>query len=243
MPRLEELKASSKGDAVLAAAVGRHLSYLYAMVGRFDESRSLEHEAAPVLDEAQVESLSWGSLGASSRAKLLMGDVDGAANDLRTKWHVYPVEAGKMQKLAIAAAKQLAWVYCQAERWDEAEACIASLRRQGDESVNQSAAALLATHYGNHEEAVILSRRVIEGRAGSDVLVANGEAWIGLSKALRGAGMNDEADDAMAQGLDFFEQKGNVVGAEQARRAEAGPTRPAASAQTISTAAIRTTAL
>ena len=64
---------------MLDAAVGRHLSYLYAMAGRFDEARELERQAAPVLEEAQVESLSWGSLGASSRAKLLMGDVDGAA--------------------------------------------------------------------------------------------------------------------------------------------------------------------
>jgi hypothetical protein len=218
-PRLEALKASSGDDAVLDAAVGRHLSYLYAMVGRFDESRLLETQAAPVVDEAQVESLSWGSLGASSRAKLLMGDVDGAAHDLRAKWHAYPVEDGKMQALAIGAARQLAWVYCLAGRWEEAEACIAALKRQGHESVHQGAAAMLATHYGNHEEAVTLARRVVDGRKQSENLVANGEAWIGLSKALRGAGMNEEADDAMARGLDLYEQKGNVVGAEQARAA------------------------
>ena len=219
VPRLEGLKASSGEDAVLDAAVGRHLSYVYAMAGRFDEARALERQAAPVLEEAQVESLSWGSLGASSRAKLLTGDVDGAAHDLRTKWHVYPVEGGKMQKLAIAAAKQLAWVYCEAGRWDEAEACMAALRRQGHDGANPRAEALLATHYGNHEEAVLLARRVLEERKHSDVLVANGEAWIGLSKALRGAGMSEEADDAMAQGLDLFEQKGNVVGAALVRGA------------------------
>ena len=50
-------------------------------------------------------------------------------------------------------------------------------------------------------------------------MVANGEAWIGLSKALRGAGMSEEADDAMARGLDLLEKKGNVVGVAQVRGA------------------------
>jgi predicted ATPase len=217
IPRLEALRASSGDDAVLEAAVGRHLSCLYAMAGRFDESRALEDEVAPVLDEAQVESLSWGSLGASTRAKRLMGDLAGAQQDLRTKWRVYPVEDGKTQRLAIAAAQLLARLYCEEGRWDEAEACLATIRREGHEGASLGAEALLASHYGNHEEAVTLARRSVERQEGSDVLISRAETLLVLAEVQRAAGMTEEADDATAKALSLLERKGDVTSAARLR--------------------------
>ena len=83
------------------------------MAGRFEEARSLELMVAPVLEQARVMTLSWGSLSASARVKMLLGDIAGAERDLKTKWHVYPVEAGKTQSHAIEAALQLACLYCE----------------------------------------------------------------------------------------------------------------------------------
>jgi tetratricopeptide (TPR) repeat protein len=221
IPRCERLRAESGDDRVLWAAVGRHVSLLYAMAGRFDEARALEQEVSGVLEDAAVESLSWGSLGASSRMKILVGDIAGAEHDLWTKWHVYPVEAGKTQRLAIAAAYALAGLYAEQGRWDQAEECLAAFRRDKRETTNRLIVeARIASHYGNHEEAVTLARRVVKHRdATSDALTSRGEGWVALACVLRAAGHTGEADRAVTEALALFEQKGDVADAERVRAA------------------------
>ena len=218
IPRAERLRTESRDDHVLEAAVDRHLSLLYAMAGRFEEARSLELHAGPVLEEADLESLSWGSLGASSRTKILLGDVAGAERDLRAKWRAYPVEAGTSQSLAIAAAQALACLYCREGRWEEAEGCLAAVRREGSENGDgRIAAAGLASHYGNHEEAVTLARRAVEMRQRTDALSGRAEAWLALARAERAAGHIEGADSAIAMALSLLDQKGNIAAAAQVR--------------------------
>ena len=113
---------------MLEAALLRHRSVLLAMAGRFDESRECERKAGPVLEEAGVESLSWGSLDHASYACALAGDREGAKRFLEAKWRAYPVENGSTQSLAIAAAGSLANLYCDEGRWAEAEAIVAEYR-------------------------------------------------------------------------------------------------------------------
>ena len=214
--RGERLRSESSDDHVLEAAVGRHLSLLYAMAGRFEEARSLELTVAPVLENARVMTLSWGSLSASARTKMLLGDVAGAERDLKTKWHVYPAEAGKTQTRAhaIDAAHQLACLYCKDGRWDEAEECLDSIKREGPEnSTRMIAEAMLASHHRNHDEAVTLARRVVELRQSSDALTGRAEAWLTLAEAARAAGHADEAGAAIVEALSLYEQKGNITAA------------------------------
>jgi tetratricopeptide (TPR) repeat protein len=97
IPRLELLLEETH-DPVTAAAIERQLGLLFAMAGRFDEAREYEAKAAPVLDEAWVESASWGSMSSTSAAKRLMGDLAGAAQDMKAKCLAYPIEDGKPQK-------------------------------------------------------------------------------------------------------------------------------------------------
>jgi class 3 adenylate cyclase len=219
--RLEALRLDTRDDAVLEAAVSRQLSLLYAMGGRFEESRAIENRVATILQEASVESLSWGSLGAAARAKFVMGDIAGAEHDYRTKWRVYPVEDGKYQKLAIASAFALADLYCQERRWDEAEAVLATVRRETHEGAGAGslAASRLATHYGNHEEAVTLARRTVERLDKTDYTPSRAEAWRALTEAYRGAEMRDDAELALAMTFSLYEQKGNLTSAEHLRAA------------------------
>ena len=218
IPRIEALQSESADDTVLEAAVSRHLSYLYATVGRFDEARELERRAAPILEEAQVESMSWGSLGASSRTKVLLGDVAGAMDDLRAKWHAYPVEDGKTQTLAIAAAHALALLYCQEGRWEDAERTLAAFRRDDRETGTRLLAeSQLAVDYGNYEEAVTLARRVVDGGERRDGLIFRAEAWLVLADAHRAAGQDQEAETATAQALSLLEQKGHLVAIDRLR--------------------------
>jgi tetratricopeptide (TPR) repeat protein len=127
IPRCEQLLQTSRGDRVLEAAIGRRLAELLAMAGRFDEARDYLARATPVLDEAWVESASWGSLASACRARRLMGDHEGAERDLRAQWLAYPVEDGKPQAIAIRCAHALAGLYCDQGRWEEAEQCIAPI--------------------------------------------------------------------------------------------------------------------
>ena len=218
IPRAESLRTGSDDDHVLQAAVGRHLALLYAMAGRFDDARSLELEVAPVLEDAGLESLSWGSLGASARTKILLGDIGGAEHDLRTKWRIYPVENGKTQTLAIAAAQQLACLYCRVGRCDEAEACLYALGREGRKTSQQMIAeAGIASNYGNHEKATVLARRAVEIRERTDALTGRGEAWLALAESERAAGRTEDAESAIEKSLLLFEEKGNVAAAAQVR--------------------------
>ena len=62
----------------------------------------------PLLDDAGIESLSWGSLDMAAYACKLAGNREGAKRLLEMKWRVYPVEDGKTHRLAMDAAGNLA---------------------------------------------------------------------------------------------------------------------------------------
>ena len=76
---------------------------------------------------------------------------------------------------------------------------------------------MLASHYGNHEEAVILARRAVDKRQRTDVLNSRAEAWLTLAEAERAAGRADEAGVGITQALFLYEQKGNVASAARLR--------------------------
>ncbi len=225
--RCEQLHDASGDDPALEAAISRRLSELFAMAGRFEESRALERQARGVLEEAQLESLTWGTLGASARAKILMGDRTGAEHDLIAQWNAYPVEGGKTQRLAIAAAYNLATFYCDEGRWDEAEECLATYRHQALEWPRRLALdARVAAHHGRLAEALTLAQRAVEKQKQSDDLNTNAGMWLALAEVQGAAGNNAEAKDAVARALALYEQKGNVAAAARLRAAPFTSARP-----------------
>jgi class 3 adenylate cyclase/tetratricopeptide (TPR) repeat protein len=207
IPRLERLLAETR-DPVTAAAIERNLGLLCAMAGRFDEARELEARAAPVLDEAWVESASWGSMSSASHAKKLMGDLAGAEHDIKAKWLAYPVEDGKPQKIAMGSAYTLAGLYCDQGRWDEAEAVIAPYRAlRGDGLVGPR----LAAHHGRFDEALALAERCVNDAEHGDNPNGRAGAWLTLAEVQRAAGRDDEADSSTERAIAYYEQKGNAA--------------------------------
>jgi class 3 adenylate cyclase/tetratricopeptide (TPR) repeat protein len=223
LARVEHLIASCDDDPVLQAAISRYRSLLLAMAGRFDESRACELQAAPILDEANLESLSWGSLGTAALAMRISGDLDGAARYMERRWHAYPVESGKTQKIAIGAAQGLANIYCESGRWQEAEKLIAIANGYGDDDGLINARAHLAAHYGRFEEAQALAHQFVELRERTEDLTDRAEGWLVLAKVQRAAGLADEADTSLNKAIRLLEQKGSVAGIARARAAVLEP--------------------
>jgi class 3 adenylate cyclase/tetratricopeptide (TPR) repeat protein len=213
IPRCERLLETSRGDRVLEAAIGRHLAVLFAMGGHFDEAREYLASAAPVLDEAWVESASWGSLSTAAHARRLMGDDDGAERDLRAKWLAYPLEEGKPQGPAIGAAYALANLYCDQGRWEEAEKCFVPYR--GGRPQSAILEARLAAHHARLGEALALAESAVERFERTDIPSA--DAWLALAEVQRAAGLDAEAEASLAKAVAIHEQKGNVTAIAQLR--------------------------
>ncbi len=214
--RCEALLATCGDDRVLTAAVTRHLGALLAMAGRFDEFRSCEARSAPVLDEAAVESLSWGSLSAGAYGKMLAGDYEGAEQALRAKWRVYPVEVGKTQILAVGAAYGLTNLLCSLGRWDEAEECLAAVRHTGHPSPARILAeARLAAQRGRHDEGLALAEKLSRRNGQSDNLNALAGIRLGIAEVQRAAGLEEAAARSVRRAVMLFEQKGNVAGTQR----------------------------
>jgi tetratricopeptide (TPR) repeat protein len=173
-----------------------------------------------LLEEAGVESLSWGSLGPAAQAKVLMGDRAGAEEAWKAKWQAYPVEDGKTQSLAIAANYSLANLYCDEGRWDEAEERMARYRHvDSGGNVRRQVEARLAAHRGEHEQALELARDLVERTRRGDSLNTQAVAWQLLAEVQRAAGLSVEADSSSATALALYERKGNLAAAALVRGA------------------------
>jgi class 3 adenylate cyclase/tetratricopeptide (TPR) repeat protein len=208
IPRCEKLLATSQGDRVLEAAIGRRLAELLAMAGRFDEARDLLTSAAPVLDEAWVESASWGSLASAARARELMGDREGAERDLKAQSLAFPFEEGRPHAIAIRSANRLASLYCDQGRWEAAEQCIAAFP---GERPDADVEARLAAHRGRLEEALALAEGEVERWERTDSLNRRAEAWLTRAELLRAAGRLDAADASLECAVTLYKRKGNVA--------------------------------
>ena len=191
---------------------------LLAMVRRFDEAPEADGEAGPLLDDAGVESLSWGSLGSGAYAKLLMGDREGAKRYLEAKWRVYPVEDGKTQRLAIGAAYNLANLLCDEARWDEAEAILAQYgdaRPTGGTRLIVEARVTAARN--RTDEALAMARRAVEQVEKTDLLNHRAGHWLALPEVQRKAGLQTGAESSTAGAIRLYEQKGNIAAIELMR--------------------------
>jgi tetratricopeptide (TPR) repeat protein len=213
--RCQELREASSDDLALEAAVSRLISVLLAMAGRFDEAREVERRATPLLEEKALKALSWGSLDMAAYGSRLAGDVAGAERYLEQKWHTYPPEDGKTERLAINGSIGLANLYCDEGRWEEAEAVLAVHRH--DRGETPIAEARVAAHRGRFDEALALARGIVAAREPTDTLNIRANGWVALAEVERAAGLSADADASVERALRLFEQKGNVAELDRLR--------------------------
>jgi DNA-binding SARP family transcriptional activator len=227
--RCEEFLASNRTDPALGAAVGRSLSALYAMAGRFDEAREQLDRSGPILDELNVEAQSWIYRQAAAEAKELIGDRAGAEQELIAQWRRFS-GAGHApdSNLALQAAHRLAFMCCDERRWDDAERYLAQSRDLAEPRhftqvlvLGLASRARLAAHLSSLGDALRLATRAVEVAREGDMLNVTARAWLALAEVRRERGETAEADAAVACALDLYEQKGNIVAAGRLRASAA----------------------
>jgi tetratricopeptide (TPR) repeat protein len=212
--KVDRLLADHPSDWLLMVRAG-----LLAMLGRFEDARSIGLDASARLrerlgDQGPVEQIlaliAW-----------LAGQYEAAAEHLHRVWDIWEKqrEPGDPPVYDLDLGRML----CKLGRHDEAEP-IARLGREfgtqdelGTQMQWRQVQALVDAHRGEHEEAEMLAREAVAIGEQTDSPYRQAEALYDLGEVLRAAGKHLEAADALAQALDQCERKRILPMARQVR--------------------------
>jgi tetratricopeptide (TPR) repeat protein len=195
------------------------------MAGRSDEARELVRKSSLVLDELNLTSGSLYRLIAAT-AKELIGDAVGAEHELTAMWKsLSGMRGDAVDARAMSAAYDLAHLYCDEGRWEDAERCldygrdVLEIKNLTVSGPRYAVSARVAAHRGEHAQALELAQRGVELAEPSDTLNLRARVWLALAEVRRRAGAEAEARTAAAAALELYEQKGNVAAAAHVRAA------------------------
>jgi class 3 adenylate cyclase len=231
--RCQALLPTAVGDRVLEATVKRMLGVAFVMDGRPGAGLELIDESGRVLDEANLLTISAMYRSNAAYAKELAGDRAGAEREWLARWSYFEHAAsGAPDRRAAESAYRLALLYCEDERWDEAERIATRLRdvpiggsganARALRAMRYSLDARLAANRGRLTEAVDLAERAVamlaESSGGGPNQAAAG-AWANLAEIRHLAGDPTGAEAAAAAALELYELKGNAAAAARLRTA------------------------
>jgi class 3 adenylate cyclase/tetratricopeptide (TPR) repeat protein len=183
-------------------------AYLLAMLGRFDEARSLTDRAVEHLRELGTDRFEvW-----FADIAALAGDYEAAVRYEQKAVDGFE-EHGHLTFQASYGAKLGRWL-CALGRYDEAE----PLARLGRELESQEAdwfwrqvQARVHAHREEHAEAERLAREAIAIAERTDELSYQGDAFCDLGEVLAAAGRAEEAAQALEQALERYRRKKNLA--------------------------------
>jgi class 3 adenylate cyclase/tetratricopeptide (TPR) repeat protein len=218
----EEIIARSGGDRRSEAIAYRGLAYLHAMRGDFDLARE-EYQGA----RAMLEELGWTFIAAlgsivSGPVEMLAGDPAAAEQELRRDYETLD-RLGDRNYISTVAG-YLAEALYQQSRYEEAEsfagfcAEVAAPEDLATQVLWRGVSAKLLAHRGEVDDAERAAREAVEMIRGADDPIDLANALMDLSEVLRLARRDDEAAPVVTEALALYEQKGNLVAAENARK-------------------------
>jgi class 3 adenylate cyclase len=221
--RCEVLLETARGDRVLEATVKRPLALFYAMSSRPEEALRLAREASHVLDELNLRTAQvYRRVG--SYALELAGDLDAAEHDLRAIWTYFRVlRADQLDTRARLAMTELARLYCDQGRWDDAAATIADGDAAGRNLPGRPARELavearLAARLGSPDALAGAEEAVARSDRRKADLTTRALVLLALAEVQRSADRPGEAEASLERAVELFELKGNLAGAAAARR-------------------------
>ncbi len=222
--RCEELLQMCRNDPPLEATIARCASALYAMAGRLEEARESVRRSGVVLDELNHLTVSWVYRSSAAEARELIGDRDGAEQELMAKWlWLDRLGSGSYRARAMQAAYELAHLYGDDGRWDDAERCLAygldfpePIRYRRETVLGLAGRARLAAYQGALADAKRLARHGVELADQSDMLNVRARAWLAFAEVERACGRGAGAESALAAALALYARKGNVTAAARA---------------------------
>ena len=160
------------------------------MAGRADEALVAIRRSFPVLDatDRMLSIRVYKVLVAETME--LAGDLAGAEEQLRSKWQLFRgLDHWDPDARAIQAARQLAHLYCDQGRWDEAERCLEYGRDvqipdyfRHESVLRLAVGARVAAHRGRSEEATALAGRAAAMADGSDFLNLRARTWLAVAE-------------------------------------------------------------
>jgi class 3 adenylate cyclase/tetratricopeptide (TPR) repeat protein len=217
--RCEAIRDQVREDRGSAAATLYPLACLYAMIGRFDAARQLLDSACRTLEDL-------GYLTMSSSFTQFEGFVETLAGDLARAEQRLALGLGQLEEMGEKAfvsssAALLADVLHQQGRHEESArfADRSEETAAPDDLAAQIAwrtvrAKILATA-GRLEDAEALARRAVALAAETDWSTYHAAACVALGEVLREHRRPQEAETAIRKALDLYQEKGNVVAAEE----------------------------
>jgi class 3 adenylate cyclase/tetratricopeptide (TPR) repeat protein len=218
--RCESIVAGLQADRHTQALSMRPLANLHAMAGRFDVARDLLERSNAMLAELGL-SLHSAVVHDEARIAVLAGEPAAAEAALRLGYE--RLEAMGERALLATTAAMLAQVLVTQGRDDEAwaltgtaEAAAAPDDRNAELLCHVVRAQLLARR-GAVGEAERLSAEGVRLAAQTDWIVDHADALMARAAVLRAAGQELVANITVAEAVDLYQRKGNVVSAARAR--------------------------
>ena len=214
--RCEELSESVLGDVEVRAGIASTLAGLHAMLGQFDEARTLAEEARAIYEELGLRYMRAGVHSfASGSIELLAGDPAAAVRGLRSGYDELERmgERGTRSTLAAFLAQALVEQgdYADAMRFSEISEQTAATADIVPQAVWRSARAAALAQTGDPTGAEPLAEEAVSLAEGTDFLDLQGNTLLGFAHVLRLAGESERAQSLAERARQAFERKGNLV--------------------------------
>jgi tetratricopeptide (TPR) repeat protein len=206
-------------DRRAAAATLYPLGGLYAMVGRFDAARELLGFACRTLEDLGYVTQRSSLTQFDGFVEILAGDLARAEERLALGLRRLE-EMGEKAFVSSAAALQAEVLHRQgrhmeAERFVERSQETAAPDDLAAQIAWRTVRAKILVTAGRLEDAEALARRAVALAGETDWSNDHAAAWIALGEVLHERGRLEEAGTAIRQALTLYEEKGNVVAAEE----------------------------
>jgi tetratricopeptide (TPR) repeat protein len=217
--RCRDIAQALRGKRDAEAGCLFRMAGLHAMRGHVDEARKLVTEGKSILGHLGLTASLAGNARIAGRIELLAGDAPAAEREFRAGFAAFEamgdtVNAGTLAAL-VAESLRVQGREAQADHFSRISE--ARLGADGLSAWAMTRAKLLASGE-RRPEALELARKALDDIVAGDNLNARADSLVDLAEVLRAVERRDEARVALEKALALFEQKGNLVGAERARR-------------------------
>jgi class 3 adenylate cyclase/tetratricopeptide (TPR) repeat protein len=219
--RAEEILDRARGTRAVESTFIVSLAGLHAMSGRFDEARELFARGRAIVDELGLKVWLAGFSLVASDIEMLAGDPGAAEAHLRGGYEALHGmgDRGLLSTVAAALARAIyaQGRYEEAERFTEISEDLDGRTNIASQIGWRATRGKVLAHRRDFEQAESLAREAVAIAERTDDLAQRGRALLDLAEVLELAHRNEEATQLVETALDLFEQKGNVVVAEETR--------------------------
>ena len=225
LARLQALMREIADDPVAAAAVGLHLGLLLGMVGRFDEASARVAASRDVFSGLGQSRWLADTASKSGLIARLEGRYDDARRELEQSYLYYREQQDAANAPMIAC--DLGKVLCDVGQYDEALALseyaeIQAVSHDLEPQVGwRCVRARALAAQGSPDGSERLAREALDLVRSTDFVNLHADVLVDLAEVLIAVDRKPEAAEPLAEAIELYRRKGNLVGARRAASIEA----------------------